>query len=518
MEKIIFLESAILSPTVLGFAVITILIVTIMQLSNLRRNTPPGPYGLPIVGNLFQLGDSPHVALSEMSKVYGSVFSIRLGSRRAIVLNSHDVVKEALSKKARHFSARPPLHSFQISSNGGRSIAFGDFGPGHQRKKKLATRALYAVFSNVNRFDKLAQEVTERLCRSLTEAGKYETVDLSEHLRTLVINFSLRIVFGDNLKKDCTMEMQNILRRGNDFIENNPAINLVDLFPWLRFALSRQCKALKESVKELMNFVKSVYSLHRHTNVEEAGVNFAATVDKVIQDEMLVADPNCKINVHEASDDLLDEESKVTLLADVFGAGIDTVSASLNWALLFIVCNPELQHELQAELKREIGMDRLPNLDDRARLPLLQATVLETLRKAAVVPLAIPHYVTDDSSVGGFSVPKGTLVLANLWAVNHDAKHFDRPEIFNPHRFLDENGKVMVTEQAFSLPFSTGGRRCLGATLAKAELFLFLGCMLQRLNFHLITSNEEINFERKHGLILKPDPYKVRVCLRTVSQ
>ena len=520
MERVISPEITMLFTTVLCFASVTILVLTLLQLSNVRRKTPPGPFGLPVFGNLFQLGDSPHIALSKMAKVYGSVFSIRLGWRRAIVLNSHDVVKEALSKRACHFSSRPPFHSFQIISNGGRSLAFGDFGTGHQRKKKLAMRALYAVFSNVSRFDALAQEVSERLCSSLTEAATSEALDFSEQLRTLVINFAFRLTFGDNLKRDFTLALQSILRRGTDFVENSPAINLLDFFPWLHFALRKQCKALEDSVKELIDFVRSVYSLHRHVNVEEAGVNVAATLDRVIQGEMLVtkANPNGGINMEEAEDDRLDEESMMTLIADVFGAGIDTVSTSLTWALLFILSNPELQHDLQAELKREVGTERLPTLADRARLPLLQATVLETLRKATVIPLAIPHYASEDSSVAGYFVPKGTLVLANLWAVNHDPNYFHRPDMFDPYRFLDENGQVLVAQQAFSLPFSTGGRRCLGATLAKAQLFMFLGCMLQRLDFQLATSKEELSFDGNYGLTLRPRPFKVYVRPREMRQ
>lgn len=513
MEHIFYREDSVLLPTFLCFAAVLILLL-FFKLFKIQRNSPPGPFGLPVVGNMFQLGDSPHVALSEMAKVYGSVFSIRLGWRKAVVLNSQDVVKEALSKRASHFSARPPFHNFKISSNGGRSIAFGDSGPLHDRNKKLAIRALHAVFSDVNRFNTLAQQETERFCIALTE-GSVEALDLTEHLRNLVINFAFRLVFGDNLKKDYSVSFQRLIQKSTDFVENNAAINLLDFFPWLHFALQKQCKALKASIKELMDFVGHVYSLQRHTNVDKAGVNVAATLDKIIEEEVLIAG---KHDAKKGTNAALDEESMVTLLADVFGAGIETVSTSLTWALLFILSKPGLQHELQEELKREIGTDQLPTLEDRSKLPLLQATVLEVLRKATVIPLALPHYTTEDSTVAGYYIPKGTTVLVNLWAVNHDPKHFRHPDMFNPYRFLDEDGQVLVNLQAFSLPFSTGGRRCLGATLAKAELFMFLGCMLQRLNLQLIANNEVLNLDGTFGLTLKPYPFKVHVHPRKVEQ
>ena len=471
------------------------------------RNTPPGPFGLPLIGNLFQLGDSPHIALTEMAQVYGSVFCIRLGARKAIVLNSHDVVKEALARRSCHFSSRPPFHNFLISSNGGKSIAFGYSGPLHKRNKKLASRALHAVFSDVKRFNTVAQQETERFCRELIEST-CGALDLTSYIRDLLINFSFRLVFGDNFKTNYAAEFQNIFKRSTAFIENNAVVNLLDFFPWLHFAFRKQCKALKASLRELMDFVGKVYNLQRHASVEDAGVNAAASLDKIIEEE-----------IEEEVKMQLDNDSVVTIIADIFGAGIETVSTAFHWALLFILSDPGLQKELQAELKREIGTDRLPTLEDRARLPLLQATVLEVLRKATVVPLALPHYTTEDSTVAGYHIPKNSTVIVNLWALSHDANHFQEPEAFNPYRFLDEAGQIRLDLQPLFLPFSIGGRRCLGDTLAKAELFMFLGCMLQLVNLQLPCDSEKPNLHGgKFGLTLKPFPFKAHVVPRTTEQ
>ena len=485
-----------------------------------RDDRPPGPYGLPIVGSLLHLGDSPHLALSKMAKVYGSVFSIRLGCRNVIVLNSQYVIKEALSKKAGHFSSRPPFHSFQISSHEGRSIAFGDFGPLHHRNKKLATRALHSVFSDVNRFNTLVQQETEQLCNLFAESTS-KAHDLTPYLRNIVINFGFRLVFGDDLKDDYSVHFQSLMQKATDFSENNGVINLLDFFPWLHFAFKKQCRTVKAAVEELFDFVRGAYRQQRHVNVKEAGVNVAASLDQFIREDLLGAgkhDMASKETKQRAAEMPLDEEALVTILADTFGAGIETVSTTLSWAMLFILSVPGLQDDLKAELKREIGTDRLPTLQDRAKLPLLQATVLEVLRKSTVLPLALPHYATEDSTVAGYRVPKGTTVLANLWAVNHDTDQFHQPETFDPYRFLDEEGQFLLNTQSFVLPFSTGGRRCLGATLAKAQLFMFLGCLLQRLHFQLPTDSEPLNLDGTYGLVLKPHPFKVLVETRQFAQ
>jgi len=500
--------------------VVTLLLLFLGLAKIWRDDRPPGPFGLPIVGSLLHLGDSPHLALSKMAKDYGSVFSIRLGCRNVIVLNRQCVIKEALSKKAGHFSSRPPFHSFQINSREGRSIAFGDVGPLHHRNKKLATRALHSVFSDVNRFNTLVHQETEQLCNLLTESTS-EAHDLTPYLRNMVINFGFRLVFGDDLKEDYSVHFQSLMQKSTEFSENNGAVNVLDFFPWLHFAFKKQCKATKAAVEELFDFVRGAYRQQRHANIKEAGVNVAASLDQIIREDMLRAgkhDMASKETKQPAAEMPLDEEAVVTMLADTFGAGIETVSTTLCWALLFILSAPGLQDDLQAELKREIGTDRLPTIQDRAKLPLLQATVLEVLRRSTVLPLALPHYTTEDSTVAGYRVPKGTTVLANLWAVNHDPDQFHQPEIFDPYRFLDEEGQFLLNMQAFVLPFSTGGRRCLGATLAKAELFMFLGCLLQRLHFQLPASSEPLNLDGTYGLILKPHPFKVVVEARRFAQ
>ena len=516
MEEIsVFQESSLCYFVCLCFIVAFLLLI--LGWSKDRRNSPPGPFGLPLVGSLLQLGDSPHLALSKMAKAYGSVFSIRLGWRKVVVLNSQDVVKEALSKRAGHFSGRPPFHSFKISSNQGKSIAFGDFGPLHHRNKKLAIRALHSVFSDVNRFNTLAQQEAERMLCSLLTDSTSEAQDLTPHLRNVVINFAFRLVFGDNFEEDYNAALQSLVNKASDFVENNTAINLLDFFPWLHFVFQKQCKAMKASIKELLDFVGNVYKLQRHANVKEAGVNVGASLDQIIREDLVNAgkpDPIPTKATKQQAAYMPLEEDLVTILADTFGAGIETVSTSLSWALLLILSKPGLQDDLHAELKREIRTGRFPTLQDRTKLPLLQATVLEVLRKAAVIPLAIPHYTTEDSAVAGYHVPKGTTVLVNLWAVNHDPEYFDQPEVFNPYRFLDTEGQLLVDQQAFLLPFSTGGRRCLGATLAKAQLFMFLGCLLQRLHLQLPENGMPPNMDGVFGLTLKPHPFKVQVNAR----
>ena len=133
---------------------------------------PPGPWGLPIVGNLLQLGSSPHIALTKMSKIYGNVFSVKFGSREAVVLNSVEVVREALLQRHRHFSSRPPLFTLNVLGVRKSSIAFGDYCPVQVQRKRCALRAIHEiVFSNVEHFNKIVQEVFLEFKAELDKRG-----------------------------------------------------------------------------------------------------------------------------------------------------------------------------------------------------------------------------------------------------------------------------------------------------------------------------------------------------------
>ena len=181
--------------------------------------------------------------------------------------------------------------------------------------------------------------------------------------------------------------------------------------------------------------------------------------------------------------------------------------------MAYIVNNPEIQQSLHRELDNAVGRHLLPTIQDKRNMPLLQATVLEVLRIASVLPLALPHETAAKTTLSGYTIPKDTLVVINLWAVNHDPRVFQEPHVFNPYRFLNENGEVCDIKTKFQLPFSIGSRRCLGSSLAKAEMFLLLACLLQRFQFSR-AKPDYVDLESQFALSLRPKNFSVCANLR----
>ena len=140
-------------------------------------------------------------------------------------------------------------------------------------------------------------------------------------------------------------------------------------------------------------------------------------------------------------------------MRDLFIAGTDTISTTLRWAILYLTFYPEVQERLWKEINDVIGTSRLPTVEDKQDMQYCEAIITETLRMANTVPMALPHVCSCDFNIHGYTIPKGTMLLPAIGSFTADPDMFPEPAMFNPNRFLDENGKFKGHETvlAFSL-------------------------------------------------------------------
>jgi len=176
-----------------------------------------------------------------------------------------------------------------------------------------------------------------------------------------------------------------------------------------------------------------------------------------------------------------------------------------------MVLFPDVQKRIQAELDAVVGRKRLPTFEDRASLPYLEATIKESLRFHPPTPLGIAHRLVEDDVVQGdyiqphqldslsllysllfafllahgvlanirydihhqgYHIPKGSIVLPNIWAMNMNEKQYDHPERFDPERYL---GPTPALE---SPVFGFGRRACLGVHYSLAAIFITVASVL----------------------------------------
>ncbi|XP_063146020.1 cytochrome P450 1B1-like [Candoia aspera] len=472
----------------------------------------PGPVGWPLLGNVLQLGRLPHLTFCELARRYGDVFQLRLGLRSVVVLNGEATIRQALVQQGGPFAGRPDFPSFHMVSEG-KSLAFGRYTERWRAQRQVAHATLRA-FSTANAPSKRlfeqhvaaeAQELIDELVK-LSEGGAY-----ANPLPLLTVanaNVMCALCFGQRYGH-ADGEFRALLGRNDRFGQTVAAGSLVDVLPWLLSfpnpvrSVFRDFQAIN---REMFEFVRAKVAQHRLTFQPGAP-------PRHISDAILGRMEHGPGGKEGPLGDYVE-----STLTDLFGAGQDTTSTALAWVLLLLLKHPRLREQLQADLDRVVGRERLPTTDDRASLPRLEAFLYETLRYSSFVPVTIPHATTADVLLDGFRIPEGTVVFVNQWSVNHDRVRWKDPHVFDPTRFLDVRQETLDRDLACRvLIFSLGKRRCIGDQLAKLQLFLFTAILLHQCD---LTANpaEKISMDCEHGLVLRPLPYTLSVVRRGTSR
>lgn len=168
---------------------------------------------------------------------------------------------------------------------------------------------------------------------------------------------------------------------------------------------------------------------------------------------------------------------------------------------------------MREEIESVIG-DEVPTIEHKANCHLVNAFVVETMRYRTVVPLGVPHRALVDSNIRGFAIAKDTSVMLHANNILHDPKHWTKPEVFNPSRFLDDGEKFNVRQCPAFVPFGVGRRACLGEKLALTDLFFIVARLLQAtkgMTIEFPDGPESVNIDGNPELTSDhlPHPYKI---------
>ena len=197
-------------------------------------------------------------------------------------------------------------------------------------------------------------------------------------------------------------------------------------------------------------------------------------------------------------------------LFDLFLAGADTTSSTLNWAMLYMILHPEVQEKVRQEIKTNIGA-RVPKVNDRNNTPYTEAVIHEIQRKGNIAPVGVFHRTSKAVKIDQFEIPEDSLIITTLGEILTDPKHFPDPQEFKPERYLtnEVDGTLKFTPHQKMVPFGIGKRRCLGETLARMSLYKFLTSLVQK---YEIISGQDSPIEDKYatGFVLVPQPYKLK--------
>ncbi|KAM6991748.1 uncharacterized protein LKV04_007912 [Tautogolabrus adspersus] len=457
------------------------------------RKEPPGPKPLPLLGNLLQLNLLN--VLWELSKQYGSVFTVYLGSKRVVVLAGYKTVKEALVNYADEFGERdPPRLTHETSQGHGVLWSNGDSWKA-MRRFSLTNLRDFGIGKRACE-DKVIDECFHLM--EVLKKFKGEAFDTTQPINYAASNIICSIVYGSRFEYD-DHEFTSLVDQSNKRIQlaGSPSIQLYNLFPWI----GKWFGNLKEFQKHTDWVLNQNLALFRHLKETLNPHMCRGFVDAFLVRKQNLEDSGIN-NSHFHDDNLM-----VTVL-NVFAAGTDTTANTLRWALLLMAKYPKIQDRVQEELSRVVG-SRPVQLEDRKNLPFTDAVIHETQRVGNVVPMSLPHKTTRDVTFQGHFIKKGTTVYPLLTSVLYDETEWESPHTFNPAHFLDNDGKF-VKRDAF-MPFSAGRRICLGESLARMELFIYFTILLQNFRFTPPpgVSENDLDLTPRVGFTLSPSPHKL---------
>ncbi|KAL8150074.1 hypothetical protein AgCh_006908 [Apium graveolens] len=477
--------------------------------SKLHRR-PPGPCGLPLIGNMHQFDSSnTHLYLFQLSQKYGPLVYLQLGSVPILVVSSASAAKEVFKYHDRCFSSRPALVGMQKLSYNGLDLAFSPYNEYWRNMRKLCTIHLFSSKRSQSFRPLREEEVSQMVKRIRDKAGTSadsNIVNLSKTIMTVASSIIFRIAFGRryNDEEDDTWDNNGMSSRFHWLLTETQAnlasFYLTDYFPLVGYLFDRLSGArarLDKSFNKLDEFYQQLINEHMQAST-------VSTQDCSILDILL----QMKIDSSEFTFDHI----KAILMNVIVGGG-DTSAAAAVWAMTFLIKNPATMNKAQQEVREITGKKGFVDETDLQKLVYLKAIVKESLRLHPPAPLLVARETIEKCVISGYEIEAKTRVYINAYAIGRDPESWENPDEALPERFI--NSSIDFRGQDFELlPFGGGRRMCPGISMGVAMTELMLANLLYSFNWELppgmkladidMAALPGITMQKKNDLCLVP--------------
>ncbi|CAN0902706.1 (S)-N-methylcoclaurine 3'-hydroxylase isozyme 1 (Fragment) [Linum grandiflorum] len=474
---------------------IILLIVTASKTRQPSPPLPPGPKPWLIIGNLLQITKKPHVSLSSFSKLHGPLISLRLGSQLLVVASSPAAAGEILKTHDRLLSARfvPKSVPASIPNLNRKALIWApDCHDGNWKTfRSIFKSELFsakAIESQAAVRERKAAEMVDFIAGK--SAGE-EEIDIGEVAFATVFDSLSNLIFS----RDCigfeeTATATKLKSLVWKLLEVAAAPNLADFFIILEKLDPQGLR--RESARKLGELfsVWKPYVKERRETLRRGNDEGGDFLDVFLENG-------------------LDDDQIDWLNMELFVAGTDTSTTTIEWAMAELMKNKGVMDKLREELKTEFSKNEKSILKeaDVYQLQYLTAIVKETLRLHPPVPLLVPHRSPETLQVMNYTIPKGARVAVNTWAIGRDRSIWgDDATSFKPERFVDSN--VDFRGQDFELlPFGAGRRMCPGTPLAARQVPLLLASLVWNFDWCLPKKEDpsELDMEEKFGITLQKE-------------
>ncbi|XP_024995400.1 geraniol 8-hydroxylase-like [Cynara cardunculus var. scolymus] len=453
-----------------------------------KRRMPPGPAGLPIIGNLLDLGPKPHESLAKLSKKHGPLMTIRLGSITSVVASTPDAAREILQRNDEACSGRLIPDAVTALDNHDAAVLWI---PPNEEWRTIR-KALNTYLTHQHKLDTLRdlrQNVVEGMLDFLRDSSrKNEAVDIGKLAFAVALNQMSNTCLSQNVTSYDSDDIGGFKTAVKTLMEVDGKFNIADIFPVLKPLdpqnIRRQAKAAYDWFDTVTEgFIKERLE-HRESKLPRFGDMLDSLLDYSEENET-------EFNLIHIK----------TLLVDLFLAGTETSSNTTEWAMTELLLNPDMFSRVRQEVSTIVGKDGKIEEAKILNLPYLHAVIKETMRLHLSVPLLVPHKTETKVKLGEYIVPKNTQILVNAWAIARDPRYWENPTTFKPERFLKD--ELDYKGQHFKyLPFGSGRRMCPGIPLAHRVVSLMVASFVYHFDWKLPHAREEMDMNDIFGLTL----------------
>ncbi|XP_037042572.1 cytochrome P450 2J6-like [Bradysia coprophila] len=481
---------------------------------NGNKRLPPGPLRLPVLGSAIQLYLShptvPHLALSNLAAKYGEIFSFGFGSQLAVAVSSYEAFREIfrLDDTNRRRYLIPSVEDRNYGKNLG--IIFGagrnwldvriftkkimrEFGYG---KVKIMDQSL------IDSANQLIDSIKTLLLDNNDGTFAVKTSIFSVHVLNVLWTTVGGYKFDPN--DELLIRNMNCLDKAVHVYGNQ---NLYNVFPFL--------KSWFPSLVNYPEHLKIHEEIHGFTR-------FLVSDAKERRSQRLDSEPTSFIEIfldkidehHGNPDTIYTEEQLEIILEDLLLGGLETTGTLLNWSILYMVLNPDIQNKVRKViLSKRTNQNLLMPAVELKRIPYVKATILEIFRCGNVAPTPVPRLATGDIQYRDYILPKGTLLFYNLEPIFSDKKFWKDPETFQPERFLNENGEInqSASEKISGTVFGVGARTCFGENVGLDSLYTYFAALIVNFKFDVIPGQEPSADNYTSNLTKHPNTYSVKV-------
>ncbi|MED6192822.1 hypothetical protein PIB30_013713 [Stylosanthes scabra] len=457
-------------------------------------NIPQGPWKLPIIGSIHHLVTStPHRKLRDLANIYGPLMHLQLGEIFAIVISSPEYATEVMKTHDVVFASRPKILASEILAYDSTDIVFSPYGNYWRQLRKICTLELFTT-KRVKSFKPIREEEFTNLMRRISSA-KGSTVNLTEEVLSTIYTITSRAAFGMKCK-----DQEKYISFMKAAVTASGGFDLGDLFPsskWLQVITGMRPK-LEKKQREGDQILENIIHVHREAKSKDKEGEHESDEDLV--------DVLLKFEGSNATgqDICLTTNNIKAIIQDIFGAGGETSSTTIEWAMAEMIKDPRIMQKAQIEVRKIF--DKSGRVDETCinELKYLKSVVKETFRLHPPIALLVPRESREACEIKGYQIPVKSKVMVNVWAIGRDPKYWDEPERFYPERFIDSTIDYKGSNFEY-IPFGAGRRICPGSTLGLINVELALAYLLYHFDWKLPSEmkHEEFDMSEAFGVTVR---------------